>query len=360
MQLKKKECLPEGYHSGWDGWIAENLIKGVPRSKVQERLCERGFGEAFVQARIEKVLSDPLMQLARRFFLREQKYAELFASLSYLREINEPGGQVETTETLNAKDFYGRFVLANRPVLIKGLVRGWPALSKWSPDYFLQALGDIPIDITDGREEDARYEENFQQHANRTSLSSFVERLKQSGVTNNFYLCAKNDLLGQPKSGVLLQDFDYPPGYLSEAAPKSDAGLWVGPAGTWTALHHDASNILFTQVRGTKSVRLIAPIFLPRVYNSRSCWSDIDVRALDFTQFPLMKGVPILEALVCPGDALLIPTGWLHAVESIEPSISLSFTNFKHDRRAHIWRWRPGLRGDPHEGSSRTNADFEL
>jgi hypothetical protein len=187
-----------------------------------------------------------------------------------------------------------------------------------------------------------------------------VERLKQSGPSNNFYLCAKNDLLGQPKSRVLLKDFDYPPGYLSEAAPKSLAGLWVGPAGTWTALHHDASNILFTQVCGTKSVRLIAPIFLPRVYNSRSCWSDVDIRALDFSQFPLMKGVPILEALVCPGDALLIPTGWCHAVESIEPSISLSFTNFKHDRRAHVWRWRPGLRGDPHEGSSSTNADLEL
>ena len=45
-------------------------------------------------------------------------------------------------------------------------------------------------------------------------------------------------------------------------------------------------------------------------------------------KYPLMKKTTSIEVVLEPSDALFIPIGWWHCVESLDVSISLSFTNF--------------------------------
>ena len=73
------------------------------------------------------------------------------------------------------------------------------------------------------------------------------------------------------------------------------------------ALHHDSSNIFFGRVFGSKRIRLVSPLEIGNIYNDRFCYSAVDLESPDFTKFPRLAGVPVLDATVVPGDFLLIP-----------------------------------------------------
>ena len=107
--------------------------------------------------------------------------------------------------------------------------------------------------------------------------------------------------------------------------------FWYGPAGTITPLHHDLTNNLMAQIRGSKAIKLISPFELPRLYNDRHCYSEVDLGKPDLDRHPLFKDVMIVEVLLGPRDLLFLPVGWWHYVRSLETSITMTFTNFVAD-----------------------------
>ena len=68
------------------------------------------------------------------------------------------------------KDYYSK----HKPVVLKKGIDHWPALKKWSPQYFADALGDEEIQVQFNRENDAlfdgaqpwttRYESSYRYH----------------------------------------------------------------------------------------------------------------------------------------------------------------------------------------------------
>ena len=136
-----------------------------------------------------------------------------------------------------------------------------------------------------------------------------------------------------------------------EPATRSVASLWktmseplllraaaACPAGTLTPLHCDDQDILFAQTSGSKHVRLVPPHFLDRVYNQDTCYSSVTLESIDLARFPAMRGVPVLETVLEPGECLFIPLGWWHWVKSLEISTSLTFTNFVGSEPQLVWR----------------------
>lgn len=332
------DSIPE-YHAGWDKWIAENAVRGVPRHKLRTVMYRKGFDRKFVDQRLSDILSHPLLKVATHWADRYHKFSSLLNTLSHLQDSQFHAEPVDTVDHLDAADFYSTYVVRNNPVLVKGLVAKWPAVDRWSGEYFLDRLGDVSIDVSDHRDADPKFEDNFPSHVATVFLSEFVRRVR-AGPSNNCYVCAKHNFLAIPEAATLLDDFSYPDGYLDNTMPKSKASLWWGPERTWTPFHHDASNNLFCQVKGIKLLHLVAPVHLPRLYNNRACFSDVDPREINFDRFPEMRGVPIKQAVVNAGDALLIPVGWWHCVEALEESISLSLCNYKLPRNANVWSWR--------------------
>ena len=99
--------------------------------------------------------------------------------------------------------------------------------------------------------------------------------------------------------------------------------------GTVTTLHHDMTNNLMAQVVGHKRIKLIAPDYLPFLYNHFYCYSQVDPENVDSARFPLFDKVKVFEVDLGPGDVLFIPIGWWHHVRSLDPSITITATNFK-------------------------------
>lgn len=104
--------------------------------------------------------------------------------------------------------------------------------------------------------------------------------------------------------------------------------LWIGPCGTFTPAHHDLTNNLFLQIKGTKEFRLVSSLALLEVDNDQHCYlssklSDLDARRAEEGRPDLSFTVTLEE-----GDVLFIPLGWWHEVRGLSASISLSATNF--------------------------------
>lgn len=127
----------------------------------------------------------------------------------------------------------------------------------------------------------------------------------------------------------LWTDADPLPSFLDPDSAAGNMFFWMGPAGTVTPLHHDLTNNLMIQIRGRKRVKLIAPEYLPYVYNHLHCHSRVDPENVDEERYPLFQNVHVTDVTIGPGDILFFPVGWWHHVRGLDPTITVTCTNFR-------------------------------
>eukprot|EP00163_Fabomonas_tropica_P022597 TRINITY_DN39392_c0_g1_i1.p1 TRINITY_DN39392_c0_g1~~TRINITY_DN39392_c0_g1_i1.p1 ORF type:complete len:109 (-),score=7.30 TRINITY_DN39392_c0_g1_i1:12-338(-) len=106
--------------------------------------------------------------------------------------------------------------------------------------------------------------------------------------------------------------------------------MWFGPAGTVSPLHCDPYNNILCQVVGCKRIALFPPSCTPSLYphsgeEQLANTSQVDYLQPDLARFPLFRKTTATELVLSAGQALYIPKGWWHWVQSETASISLSF-----------------------------------
>ena len=316
------------FDEGWEEWLHENLLLGA--GGIADALVTAGFPREWAEARVLAAQSEPAHRAAERVLARLKKSA---AVLDVYSDLAMQSGQTpEPIPRMNGHDverFYRKFFFRNRPVVLRGLMAEWPASRLWSDEYFRDRFGDAEVEVFGDRDRDPRYEQHFESHRRRIRLRAFIDRLGEDQESNDSYIVARNEVLANPPLSSLKTDCLPLPAVLdATVADQFSVGFWFGPKGTVTPLHHDASNILFGQVRGRKQVKLVAPDFLHRLYNTHSCYSSVDLEQVDYKSYPLMRGVPVREVVLKPGEFLFIPVCWWHWVKSVDTSISVSFQNF--------------------------------
>lgn len=83
------------------------------------------------------------------------------------------------------------------------------------------------------------------------------------------------------------------------------------------------------QVFGSKTIILASPEDTPNLYPHEhfilSNTSRVDVKNVDYDQFPLVRAVKLRRLVLRRGEVLYIPPGWWHYVESRAASFSVSF-----------------------------------
>lgn len=98
--------------------------------------------------------------------------------------------------------------------------------------------------------------------------------------------------------------------------------LWMGRRdhAACTRLHRDFLHAFIGQVHGVKSFVLYPPDDASRLYPG-ACFNlfqlaRYDCFAPDTTRFPLAVGATAIELDLLPGELLVLPAGWFHAVRS--------------------------------------------
>lgn len=311
----------------WRTWIAENLMLGGPPAALVQVLMQNGVAQAAAIAEVDAALRSPYLRGAERL---KRRLAKHDWALDIQRRLNRlRPAAVARCARMDAQTFVANHYAVNWPVIITGMLDDWPAMQRWNLDYFKRRYGEREVEVQFGRNADAHYELNSLAHKRRMPFGDYVDRVRDSGTSNDFYMTANNDSTNRQSLAGLWDDITQLPEYLDPAKPGGF--LWFGPKGTITPFHHDLTNNFMAQVIGRKRLRLIPTSELPNLYNVRHCFTPVDGRHIDLDQFPLMARVQMLECVIEPGDLLFLPVGWWHFVEGLETSVTMTFTNFRWD-----------------------------
>lgn len=234
--------------------------------------------------------------------------------------------ELEKIDGLSVMDFRNKYLAYGRPVVIKGSVDHWKLCQcdwKQLSDLFSASQGFIrKDDYINAAFSNYR---NFQ----TTVISDYIDKLFSDDFSsssdlppylgNNFWPENLTNLFEFPK---YFERNEYSPD-----APK----LWIGPGGTITPLHRDATDNLFVQVLGRKKIILASPDQWEELYTwSRNPGSklegcDVDPENPDYDQYPLSSQSHFIEIELNPKDMLFIPEGWFHYVKALEAQISINF-----------------------------------
>lgn len=241
---------------------------------------------------------------------------------------------------------------AGAPVIVVDAMTCWPALSKWSFDFFKEAFGSDFVTAAHGLDSSevkltklATYFEYLDEPAGELAgfwVSSKDNRpLRQGPVAAStpFYLLGWNAFEKHPE---LFDDIGPPPSFLDDltvalrphvrdifqlASSREYWSVYVGPEGSLSKLHCDfwSTHAYLAQVRGKKKAVLFSPSDEPLLYEGR-----VDPERPDLVRFPRFDGATAYECVLEPGEMLFIPANWWHHVRALEKSITVSHNFFNH------------------------------
>ncbi|MEM9942734.1 MAG: cupin-like domain-containing protein [Planctomycetota bacterium] len=229
-------------------------------------------------------------------------------------------GQLDTRVTIPAAKFYSHYVRKNLPLKLTGMMGKWPAMKRWSLEYFRELESTSEVHLENGNVMQGKTD--FQ----KASFSQYIDQLihDTDGSKSKAYLSVFRIFKQFPQ---LESDVDF--SILNQFKVKSSTSGWIGPAGTVTGFHIDWGDNILAQISGRKKIHLVAPQYTPSMYVSRkfdqgTTISEVNLNDWDPNRFPKFQHVPVTELILHPGEMIFIPRGWWHHVESLDPSISVS------------------------------------
>jgi hypothetical protein len=283
----------------------------------------------------EASLADELGAL--RLALAKREW--LLEAIERQRDLAPALSVVERRSGVGSQEFLERYYAANRPVILTGELTGWPALSRWTPEYLKTVVGDRPVEFQGDRSASDKFEMFKDVHRRQASFSQFMDLISSPGAGNDAYLTAYNSAANAEALAPLRADIGGMDKYLDPAGGAPHGMMWIGPAGTLTSLHHDLTNNFIAQVVGRKSVKLLPAADVGKIYNHQHVFSEIaDLDALGATasRYPRLAGLRSYDVVLEPGEVLFVPVGWWHQVKSLDFSVTITFTNFRWPNDLHL------------------------
>ncbi|HET9896549.1 MAG TPA: cupin-like domain-containing protein [Streptosporangiaceae bacterium] len=257
------------------------------------------------------------------------------------------------------REFYRQFVKTRTPAIITGLMDDWPAMSKWTPEYVLDALGRSTMPVNAQDPNDILLLGRIGQFV-ELSPGETLQRINSSSDGRVYYLRAYPFY----QADQLWDDVKIPdvcPNWIDlrnspfQASRKAisrtlEETLFVGGVGVTTPFHSDGvmTGAFLCQIYGRKHCVLISADQSKRMYHRPFRYtfgmSKVDFRRPELDKHPLYRDVRARECDLEPGEILYIPDSCWHGVISKEVSISHSVQILN---RANLLRFLRGMAERP-------------
>jgi hypothetical protein len=232
---------------------------------------------------------------------------------------------IERRHGLTYQEFVARYRDPGKPVIFTDLTKDWPALGKFSPEYFRTHHGHRPVKI--GERE--------------YKLGEFLDLLEKSTRENPAPYPCKLDMRDEfldlandvaPRPSVALPDRTnsrlLPRRFLGGLA---DLEIFIGgPGGEFPYIHYDYLGLsaYINQIYGEKEFFVYPGDQLPYLYaDPARPWMSLVNNAFhpDLNRFPLFAKAEPMVVTLGPGETLYIPFGTWHTARSKTISISVAF-----------------------------------
>lgn len=242
--------------------------------------------------------------------------------------------QIEEWQNVDRALFENEIFPANRPAVMRGLLRDWPAVQAGRQsrssvvDYFARLDAGATVAAMVGPPEiEGRffYTDDFKGF-------NFGSKNVSIGTALDTFLSLAED--PRPPA-IALQAMSVPdlmPGFLqdntmpllnSDIAPR----MWISNR-SMIATHFDNNHNIACVVSGSRRFTVFPPEQVSNLYlgpllktPGGTPISVVDLREPDYEKFPRFREAleSAREAVLEPGDAIYIPILWWHGVESLDP-----------------------------------------
>lgn len=234
---------------------------------------------------------------------------------------------------MSPEEFARRYTGTGTPVVLRGLLRDWPAVTKWTPNYLAQvtsALGDIQVQYRSTPSDMAKLEMARIQRGTMSLRELLAEIQRSPEEGDELYVPG----LSLPPGSPLARDVAMPS--VLAASDVYATTVFFGRNTQCIGHFHPRTQALLGQVQGVKRIWMYPPSELRRLYlfpllSPGFFRSQVNFYG-DRSQFPRLSEAKGELFELHPGDALFIPLHWLHVPEG--KGWNVSVTNW----------WRPRLR----------------
>lgn len=229
---------------------------------------------------------------------------------------------IERRSGLTRESFAEEFLTPLKPVVFTDLTANWPAVKKWTIDYFKENYGHLSVPVVSSNF--SRPGKGYMSADMHIPFKEYLEIL-ESGPTD-LRIFAWNIFWKAPE---LREDFAIPnimDGFVNELP-----FLFFGCEGSRVTMHYDVdlSHVFLNQIYGRKRVILFSPDQSRHLYHLPfTVASHVNILNPDFQKYPALARVKGQEVMLEPGETLFIPRGYWHNIEYTDGGYSISLRSF--------------------------------
>ncbi len=249
--------------------------------------------------------------------------------------------QIERRSKLSYAEFSREYLFPLKPVIITGALEQWPALKRWTPEFFQQEFAGMRFSIPSAEYgqagfKDARPPEYVMEQFIDLVLNSSPEQpapYLRNKVLYDMFPSLKADI--QPIPDYVQPNWlgdHYLVNRVREVLNRGDKiELYIGGRGAkFPVLHYDGAgtHAFLMQIYGRKEYIVFPPEQEPWMYvapNKRNLSLLNDVENPDLEKFPLFRNARATRFFLDPGETLFVPSHWWHTAKILSPSITVSF-----------------------------------
>jgi Cupin-like domain len=235
--------------------------------------------------------------------------------------------EVDMVESISTEDFKKTYYLPQKPLVITGLAKQWPAYTKWNWDYFKKIVGNKKVALYNNIKSDAYTPINTAD--DYKTFGEYVDMIQKGPAGWRIFLFNIFDHAPQ-----LIEDFTWPED-LMHGYVKKYPMLFTGGQTSITHMHFDIdlSHILHTQFAGRKKILLFPYAEQHKIYRKPfevlslvdfSNYNQENSGNPDYSKYPALKYAKGYEVTLNHGDTLFMPAAYWHHMEYLDSGFAMS------------------------------------
>jgi hypothetical protein len=236
---------------------------------------------------------------------------------------------IDAISDVSPEEFKKKYLIPQKPVVIKGLADKYPAGRKWTIDYIKKVCGDVTVDVFDNSKSNKG--SAFTIADLKMPFRDYVNTIVENKPTT-LRMFLFNMFRAKPE---LRKDFPCPSiftGILGRIGY-----MFFGAKDIKVRIHQDIdmSNVLLTQFYGRKKVVLVDPKYSELLYKlPYNTYSLVDLDNPDYEKYPGLKYIEVQECILEHGDSLYMPSGYWHFITYVDGGFSVSYRKIAHSLKA--------------------------